>query len=248
MIARDEIETKDARAEISGALTRGVSMPRARGAVRVLLNHHGLIVGGSICTVLLVLAIFAPLFATMDPKAISMTDRLLAPTSTHLMGTDHLGRDIWSRVLYGARISMFVGLSVATTASLTGIIVGLVGGYSRRFGSTLMRLVDGLLAFPGIVLALALIAVLGSRLSNVIIALSIVYLPRVARIMHGVVLELREREYIMAATAMGAKTVRVLVRHILPNSMGPAIVQGSFIFASAIITEASLSFLGLGLP
>lgn len=215
---------------------------------RILQEHPGVLVGGSVFATFVLLAVTAPVAARYAPLAVSMSERLMPPGAAHWLGTDHLGRDVWSRLLYGARLSLFVGIIVATASSVFGIAIGLVGGYNRRYGNLAMRAIDGLLAFPGIILALSLIAVLGSRLSNVIIALSVVYTPRVARVMHGVVLELKDKEYVTAAEAMGSTPARIVLQHILINAMGPIIVQGSFNFASAIITEAGLSFLGVGLP
>jgi peptide/nickel transport system permease protein len=215
---------------------------------RTLTAHPGVAAGGAVVAVVVTLAIAAPLLARFGPLQVSMLERLRPPSGVHWLGTDHLGRDLWARLLHGARLSIFVGLCVSALASTAGIAVGLVGGYSRRWGNLAMRATDGLMAFPAVVLALTLIAVLGSRLGNVIVALAVVYTPRVARVMHGVVLDLREREYVLAAQALGATPRRVLTRHVLRNAIGPIIVQSSFTFANAIITEAGLSFLGVGLP
>lgn len=194
--------------------------------------------------------LLAPLLAPHDPGFIAIRDRLQPPSliSGHLLGTDHLGRDIFSRMLYGARVSVIVGASVVILSSLIGIVIGLFGGYSRRFGNLLMRIIDGVMAFPEIVFALALIAALGSSLTNVIIALTFVYVPRVARVVHACTLALRNQEFVLAAEALGGGTMRVAFRHILPNTLGPVVVQGTFIFAYAVISEASLTFLGVGLP
>lgn len=194
--------------------------------------------------------LLAPLLAPHDPSFIAIRERLQPPSlsSGHLLGTDHLGRDIFSRMLYGARVSVIVGASVVILSSLIGIVIGLFGGYSRRFGNFLMRIIDGVMAFPEIVFALALIAALGSSLTNVIIALTFVYVPRVARVVHACTLALRNQEFVLAAEALGGGTMRVAFRHILPNTLGPVVVQGTFIFAYAVISEASLTFLGVGLP
>ncbi len=194
--------------------------------------------------------LLAPLIAPYDPGLIAIRERLQPPSlsSGHLLGTDHLGRDIFSRMLYGARVSVIVGASVVILSSLIGIVIGLFGGYSRRFGNLLMRIIDGVMAFPEIVFALALIAALGSSLTNVIIALTFVYIPRVARVVHACTLALRNQEFVLAAEALGGKSFRVVFRHILPNTLGPVVVQGTFIFAYAVISEASLTFLGVGLP
>ena len=194
------------------------------------------------------IGLLAPWMAPYEPGALAMRNRFAEPGMPNLFGTDHLGRDLLSRVIYGARLSMLVGALVTVIACGGGVLIGLLGGYSRRFGNVLMRLVDGLLALPGIILALALIAVFGANILNVVLALGFVFVPRVARVVHGVVLELKERDYVSAAVALGARDRRVIARHILPNAMGPVIVQASFIFANAVISEAGLSFLGVGVP
>jgi peptide/nickel transport system permease protein len=198
----------------------------------------------------ILVAIFGPFAAPQDPSRISIAQQLQAPglTSGHLMGTDHLGRDIASRMLYAARVSLTVGISVVVLSSIIGIVIGLFGGYSGRFGNVLMRIIDGMMAFPEIIFALALIAALGSNLFNVIVALTFVYIPRVARVVHAATLALRGREFVMAAEALGGGPIRVVFRHILPNILGPVVVQGTFILANAVISEASLTFLGVGLP
>jgi peptide/nickel transport system permease protein len=223
---------------------------RRRGPswAKTLLGHSGFEVGAAIFAAMILLGLLAPLIAPRSPFEISMNDRFMSPGREFWLGSDHLGRDLWSRLLFGARLSMFVGTVVTGISLIGGVVLGLIGGYSRRIGNVVMRFVDGFLAFPGIILALSLIAVLGSRLSNVMIALSIVFTPRIARVMHGVVLELKDREYVLAAVAIGSTSSRILIRHILPNSVGPIFVQGSFNFANAIIAEASLSFLGVGVP
>ena len=194
--------------------------------------------------------LLAPWLAPHDPAHVSILERLEPPglTGGHLLGTDHLGRDIASRMLYGARISLIVGTAVVVVSCLIGIVIGLFGGYSGRFGNLLMRIIDGIMAFPEIVFALALIAALGSSLVNVIIALAFVYVPRVARVVHACTLSLRGREFVRAAEALGGGQMRVAFRHILPNTLGPIVVQATFIFAYAVISEASLTFLGVGLP
>jgi peptide/nickel transport system permease protein len=230
------------------AFTAPTPVRRKSAWWRLASSHPGLLVGGALVGFVVVLGALAPLLATHPPQQVVMTERFTPPRPGHWLGTDHLGRDIWSRIVYGGQLSLFVGVVVATAACAAGTALGLIGGYSRAYGELVMRVIDGLMAFPGIVLGLALIAVLGARLSNVIFALSVVYAPRIARVMHAVVLELKEREYTTAATALGATGTRVLARHVLPNAVGPLTVEFSFNFASAIVSEASLSFLGVGLP
>jgi peptide/nickel transport system permease protein len=193
-------------------------------------------------------AIFAPLISAYDPMAIDIAGRLAGPSSLHLFGTDNMGRDILSRVVSGARISLLVGTLVVLCAVGAGLGLGLIAGYSDRVDRVLMRIMDGLMAFPTTVFAIALMAALGAQLSNVIIALSVVFAPRVARVIRAVTLTVRDLDYVHAARAAGAHDVRILGQHILPNCLAPVIVQGTFIFAEAVLAEAALSFLGVGLP
>lgn len=192
-------------------------------------------------------AIAAPVLAPHDPVEINAVDRL-APIgdSTYPLGTDRLGRDVLSRLVYGARISLGVGLATVLLSNVVGIVIGVVSGYYRRLDNVLMRVMDAFMAFPGILLALGIMAVLGPSVANVVIALSIVYTPRVARIVRSSVLSIREMDYVEAARAVGGKDFRLITRHILPNCIAPIVVQGTFIFAYAVISEASLSFLGVG--
>ncbi|MFQ6549627.1 ABC transporter permease [Aestuariibius sp. 2305UL40-4] len=195
-------------------------------------------------------AILAPLITPHDPAFISVADRLQPPSldGEYLLGSDHLGRDVASRLLFGARVSMGVGAAVVALSCSLGVILGLLGGYLGRAGDLLMRIVDGMLAFPEIVLALALIAALGSSLLNVILALTFVFVPRVARVVHASVLSLRNREFVLSAEALGCSPIRVVIWHILPQALGLVAVQATFIFAHAVISEAGLTFLGVGLP
>jgi peptide/nickel transport system permease protein len=205
-------------------------------------------IGGLIVLTAVFAAIFAPVLSPHDPQAINVIDRLQGPSSTYPFGTDNLGRDILSRVIYGARISLIVGLMVVVSATGAGIALGLAAGYSNRLDRVIMRVMDGLMAFPSILLAIALMAALGAQLSNVIIALAIVFTPRVARVVRSVTLVIRELDYVQAAQALGAPTWRILLRHVLPNALAPVIVQATFIFAESVLAEAALSFLGVGLP
>jgi len=168
--------------------------------------------------------------------------------SSHILGTDEFGRDVWSLVLHGSRISLLVGMSTMLLTSFGGIVVGLVAGYSRRLDMVVMRVMDGLMAFPAILLAIALMAVRGPGVWNVIVALSIVYMPRTAMLIRSTVLSIRELDYVQAARALGREDAAIALRHILPNCVGPLLVQGSFIFAYAILAEAILGFLGVGVP
>jgi len=193
-------------------------------------------------------AILAPLLSPYDPTALNVPDRLQGPERVHPFGTDEFGRDILSRTLYGARLSLTVGLVVTATATAAGIVVGLVAGTNPRADKILMRVMDGVMAFPDILLAIALMASLGPSARNVILALSFVYTPRVARVVRSAVLVIASQEYVEAARAVGASGVRILARHVLVNSASPVIVQATFITAYAMLGEAALSFLGVGVP
>lgn len=195
-----------------------------------------------------IIALGAPLWSKMDPLAINPIDRLQAPSAKHWFGTDHLGRDIYARAIYGSRISLSIGLCVATVSMAIGLAIGLVGGYDRRLDMIFMRMMDGLMAIPAILLAIALMALMKASVQNVIIALVIPEIPRVVRVVRAAVLSLREQPFVEATRAAGAWTPRILFRHILPNTVAPLIVQGTYICASAIIIEAYLSFLGAGTP
>jgi peptide/nickel transport system permease protein len=231
--------------------------PAARSAEAAALRFQGLrtlgrrrsaVLGALIVAVNLVVAVAAPVLARWDPQHLDVRARLTAPSRTHWMGTDHFGRDVWSRVVHGARLSMIVGASVVALALVGGLLVGLTAGYYRRLDNPMMRVMDGLMAFPGIILAIALMASLGPSVVNVIVALGIVYVPRMARIVRGSVLVVRETPYVEAARALGGLDLRILGHHVLPNCLSPVIVQASFIFAAAVLGEAALSFLGVGVP
>ncbi len=216
--------------------------------LRALARSRAALVGGVIVLAVLLVAILAPLLSPYDPLEIDVPRRLLGPTGVHPFGTDNMGRDILSRVIFGARISLLVGSLVVLFSAGAGIVLGLLAGYTDRLDRILMRIMDGLMAFPTTLLAIALMAALGARLSNVIIALAIVFTPRVARVVRSVTLVVRELDYVQAAQALGARDSRILARHILPNCLPPVIVQGTFIFAESVLAEAALSFLGVGLP
>jgi len=197
---------------------------------------------------LLFIAIFAPFLYTIDPNALSVIDRLQPPSSKFWFGTDSLGRDIYSRVLYGARVSLFIGFSVSVLATFIGGVIGLLAGSNRYVDMIVMRVVDGFMSIPPILLAIALVALWGTNVQNIIIALTIADAPRVVRLMRSVVLGAREEPYVEAAITSGTRYYKVLFRHILPNTFAPVLVQATYIFASAMIAEASLSFIGAGVP
>ena len=198
---------------------------------------------------MVLLAVFAPLLAPAAPLAQTVANRFAKPgTEGYLLGADKLGRDLLSRIIYGARVSMIVGVSSSLCSMLFGMIIGLYACYYKAIDNVLMRICDGLSAIPSILLAIALMAVLGQSLVNVIFALSIVYIPRMARISRSAALVVKEQTYIEALRSQGASSFRIIWRHIAPNILPAVVVQASFNFADAIITEASLSFLGVGVP
>ncbi|MGE0542893.1 MAG: ABC transporter permease [Dehalococcoidia bacterium] len=206
------------------------------------------VVGGTILIVIGVVAVFAPLLAPYPPSAIDPVERLQAPSARHWFGTDAVGQDVLSRVIFGARVSLAVGLAVTALSSLLGLAIGLITGMSRRADLVIMRVIDGLMAFPGLLLALAMIAVVGPAASVVVIVLTIVQVPSTARLIRSTVLKLREEPFIESARAVGANDCRLVIRHILPNTVPPLLVFASFHFTTAVLSEASLSFLGAGVP
>jgi peptide/nickel transport system permease protein len=215
---------------------------------RFLKRHPTMCLGIFLLVVMGLIALGAPLWSQVDPLAINPIDRLQGPSVKHWFGTDHLGRDIYARTIYGSRISLIVGLCVAALSMVIGLTIGLISGYDRRVDMVIMRIMDGLMAIPAILLAIALMALMRASVQNVIIALVIPEVPRVVRVVRAAVLSLREQPFVEATRAAGAWIPRILFRHILPNTLAPLIVQGTYICASAIIIEAYLSFLGAGTP
>jgi len=205
-------------------------------------------VGGALILIIVASAAAAPLLAPFDPVALNVPDRLLPPGPAHPFGTDEFGRDILSRTLYGARLSLVVGALVTLLATTAGIVVGLSAGSNPRADRILMRIMDGLMAFPDVLLAIGLMASLGPSVRNVILSLGFVYTPRIARVVRAAVLVVVRQEYVEAARAVGASHSRILARHILVNCASPVIVQATFITAYAMLGEAALSFLGVGVP
>ena len=218
------------------------------GARRALIKNPNMLFGLILLVIMSAMAIFSGQITGVDPRHIDTIERLKSPSSEYWFGTDHLGRDIFARVVYGSRLSLIVGIAVAIITMLGGVVLGLISGYYRALDAIIMRLMDGLMAIPSFLLAIALVAMLGASVQNVIIALSVVETPRVVRVVRSSVLTLRERVYVEAAEAIGARGVRIMARHIFPNTVPPLIVQGTYIFALAILVEAGLSFLGAGTP
>ena len=221
--------------------------PRA-GAWRALRRHPGVVFGAAVVVALAVAALGAPLLATGDPTALDPVARMKGPAAGHWFGTDMYGRDLYTRTVYGARISLIVGLSVTALSVAFGLALGLLAGYVRAVDAVVMRIMDGLMAIPGILLAIAMIALAGANLTTVVAAIAIPEVPRVVRLVRSVVLTIREEPYVEAAITVGTRLPRLLVRHVLPNTVAPLVVQGTYVCASAIITEALLSFLGAGIP
>ena len=215
----------------------------------LIKNMNGRILIGSVMLIVVILmAIFAPLLATHSPLTINVIDRIQPPSPDHWFGTDEHGRDIYSRVIYGSRVSVLVGMSVVVTTTILGTVIGLVSGFYKRLDSVFMRIMDAFQSFPAILLAIAIMAALGASARNVIIALTVTYTPRTARVVRGKVLGIREETYIESARAVGLGDIRIMARYVLPNTLAPLIVQATFILALAIIAEAGLSFVGAGTP
>jgi len=222
--------------------------PRRLRTWRRLRRHQLFMTGLTLFTLVVLMAGAAGILAPHDPLQNNYRYRLGAPTKVYLLGTDGYGRDVLSRVLYGARVSLRIGLMVVVLNGILGTLIGSTAGYFRRLDNIIMRIMDGLMAFPAILLAIALAAVLGASETNVVLALTAAYAPRTARIVRASVLVIREMEYVQAAIAVGAGYLRLLFRHILTNSMAPLIVQLTFIFAVSVLAEAVLSFIGVGPP
>ena len=219
-----------------------------RNAQRALLKNPNMLIGFVILSVILFFTIFAGYVDRYDPLKLEPLDRLLAPSLTHWFGTDNTGRDVYSRTIHGGRVSLLVGFSVAILTVCAGMVIGLISGYDRRADIVIQRFMDAIMSFPTLLLALALIAMLGSSITNVIIVITVVDTPRMVRIVRAQVLALREFQFVEAARSIGAPTWRVLLLHVAPNTFAPVMVQATFVFATAILVEAGLSFLGLGIP
>ena len=234
-------------------------VPQARGRVS---RHRSIVIGGAILGAVVLMAVLAPALGTVDPAQIDPVARNRRPgaertvrnadgtqrTLKYWMGTDSLGRDVYSRVVYGARVSLIVGATVAAISSLVGLVIGILAGYLRWLDNLVMRIMDGLMSIPAILLAIGLVMLSRAGLLSVILAIVIPEVPRVVRLVRSVVLSVREEPYVEAAIALGARLPRLLVFHVMPRTIAPLIVQATFVCASAIIVEAILSFLGVGIP
>ncbi len=224
-------------------------VPRQRGRISGFIYRHPTIfAGGLLVGLMIFIALFAPWLGTKDPTALSPAKRLRDPSMLYWFGTDMLGRDVYSRVMYGSRVSLVVGFAVAFCASVIGTFIGLVAGFIRGLDAVLMRMMDGLMSIPSILLAIALMALTRASVGNVILAITVTEFPRVSRLVRGVVLSLRDQPYVEAATASGTRVPTIIWKHIVPNTLAPLMVQATFICASAMITEAILSFIGAGTP
>jgi len=243
-------------ASISAASTKRKSL------WRLAIRNPGVIIGGTILMIMLVIAALAPVLGTVDPTRIDPAGRNKKPGTeityrlddgttakrVAIMGTDSLGRDVYSRVIYGTRVSLAVGVAVAIIAVVIGTVIGLISGYVRWLDGIIMRIMDGLMAIPGILLAIALVSIWRAGLITVIFAIVVPDVPRVVRLVRSVVLTVREEPYVEGAISVGTPTWILMFRHILPNTVAPLIVQGTFLAAAAILVEAALSFLGIGIP
>jgi peptide/nickel transport system permease protein len=241
--------------EPAGGYAAAPSLPDILPPVRVrtglagfVWRHPTMALGLGLLIIMLFVAVFAPLLGTVDPTALAPAKRNREPSVEYWFGTDAFGRDIYSRVLYGARVSLLVGFAVAVISSIIGLTIGLVSGYMRALDGLIMRVMDGLMSIPPILLAIALMALTRASVQNVILAITVAEIPRVSRLVRGVVLSLREQPYVDAAIAAGTTTPMIILRHILPNTVAPLTVQATYICGSAMIIESILSFIGAGTP
>ncbi|APT57252.1 ABC transporter permease [Roseomonas gilardii] len=219
-----------------------------KGVIGFIRRHPTIALGSFLLALLVFVAVFAPYLWTVDPTALAPARRTREPSAMYWFGTDMLGRDVYSRVLYGTRVSLIVGFATAFFASVIGLAIGLFAGFVRWADSIIMRVMDGLMSIPSILLAIALMALSRGSVGNVVLAITIAEIPRVSRLVRGVVLSLREQPYVDAAIASGTRTPVIIWRHILPNTIAPMTVQATYICAAAMLIEASLSFIGAGTP
>ena len=225
----------------------GIVATRPRSARR-LAAHTLVMLGIAIMAVMVLAALFAPLLWTGDPLGLNPLQRLRPPSAANWLGTDQFGRDLWTRTVYGARVSLTVGVAVAALSISIGLVTGLVAGYIRVLDAVVMRVMDGVMAIPGVLLAIAMVSLSGASRLTVIVAITVPEIPRVVRLVRAVVLTVREEPYVEAAIGAGTRLPLILIRHVLPNCIPPLIVQATYVCASAMLTEAILSFLGAGTP
>jgi len=235
--------------DVAAGAIAGTLAPRRRFVLlRRLASHRSFQIGLTLVAVLALAALFAPLLTSHDPSSMKVRFRFKPPSAAFPFGTDNFGRDIYTRVLYGARVSLWIGLAVATMSGVFGALFGVLAAQFRRLDPFVMRVMDALMSFPAILLALGVTAALGPRMESVIIALTVAYVPAGVRLVRASALVIRELDYVEAARIAGASNVRIMLRHILPNSVSPLLVHVTFVFAYAILAEAALSFLGVGVP
>ena len=227
---------------------RELSRRHRRRRIRKLLDNPMLITGAVVMNLLIIIAIVGPWLSPYTQFQMEIPEKLTGPSSSHWLGTDDFGRDLGTRLLFGLRTSLVIGVAVTALSTVFGAIIGLVSSYFRRVDGVLMRIMDGFMAFPSILLAICLMAAFGAKISNVIIALTIVFTPHMARIVRSSAVSVKEEMFIDAMKSQGASSLRIILAHMLPNIVSPIVVQATFVFADAIITEASLSFLGAGVP
>lgn len=219
-----------------------------RNAIGAMRRHPGLVFGLAVIVAMIVLAVAAPWLGTVDPTLIRPRMRLRPPFEGFWLGTDASGRDLWSRIAYGSRISLIVGASVASISLVIGLFLGTIAGIVRKLDGIIMRIMDGAMAIPAILFAIMVVSIFGATLQTVIIAITLPEIPRVVRLTRSVVLTVRNEAYVEAAVSMGTRKVMLILRHVLPNILAPVIVQATFAASAAILLEASLSFLGMGTP
>jgi len=235
--------------DLAAGVIAGTLAPRRRFALlNRLASHRSFQIGLTIVMILALAAIFAPLLTSVDPSSMKVRFRFKPPSSAFPFGTDNFGRDIFTRVLYGARVSLWIGFVVALISGLLGATFGILAAQYRRLDPFVMRVMDALMSFPAILLALGVTAALGPRMESVMVALAVAYVPAGVRLVRASALVVRELDYVGAARIAGASNARIMLRHILPNSVSPLLVHVTFVFAYAILAEAALSFLGVGVP
>lgn len=235
-------------AVVAGIIAVVPDAPHRSQRFRWLRKHPTLIIGALLLIVMAAISLAAPWIATHDPQDMDPVARMQTPSAEHFFGTDALGRDVFSRAVFGGQVSLMVGAVVAVLSTAIGVLLGLVAGFVRWSDGLIMRIMDGLMAIPGILLAIALMAITRASLTTVIVAITVPEIPRVVRLVRSLALTIREQLFVEAAHAIGTRLPAILWRHVLPNIVAPLIVQATFIAASAVLTEAALSFLGVGVP